>query len=97
MNTKPERKIMCQMAKSVIILTINSEASTILHRTTFKKHPASAAAEHEYAHPHLDADFLQQGATDADMIQAYPALTVDSESCAGILRTHRAEIDRDIR
>ena len=42
--------------------------------------------------------FLQQGATDEDMLQAYPALTVDHLNLVReYYETHRAEIDRDIR
>lgn len=43
-------------------------------------------------------NFLQQGATDEDMIQAYPALTVDHLNLVQeYYKTHRAEIDLDIR
>ena len=42
--------------------------------------------------------FLQQDATDEDMIQAYPALTVDHLNLVReYYKAHRAEIDRDIR
>ena len=42
--------------------------------------------------------FLYQGATDDDMIRAYPALTVDHLNLVReYYKTHRAEIDRDIR
>ena len=42
--------------------------------------------------------FFQQGATDEDMIRAYPALTVDHlHLVQEYYKTHRAEIDRDIR
>ena len=42
--------------------------------------------------------FLQQGATDEDVIQAYPALTVDHLNLVReYYEAHRAEIDCDIR
>ena len=42
--------------------------------------------------------FLQQGATDEEMIQAYPALTVDHLNLVReYYEAHRIEIDRDIR
>ncbi len=42
--------------------------------------------------------FLQQGATDEEMIQAYPALTVDHLNLVReYYEAHRAEIDRDIQ
>ena len=42
--------------------------------------------------------FFQQGATDEDMIRAYPALTVDHLNLVReYYEAHRAEIDRDIR
>ena len=42
--------------------------------------------------------FFQQGATDEDMIRAYPALTVDHLNLVReYYKMHRAEIDRDIR
>lgn len=42
--------------------------------------------------------FLQQGATDEDVIQAYPALAVDHLNLVReYYETHRAEIDCDIR
>ena len=43
-------------------------------------------------------NFFQQGVTDEDMIRAYPALTVDHLNLVReYYKTHRAEIDRDIR
>ena len=42
--------------------------------------------------------FLQQGATDEDMIQAYPALTIDHLNLVrDYYEAHRTEIDRDIQ
>ncbi len=42
--------------------------------------------------------FLQQGATNEDMIQAYPALTVDHLNLVReYYEANHAEIDRDIR
>ena len=42
--------------------------------------------------------FFQQGATDEDMIRAYPALTVDHLNLVReYYKVHRAKIDRDIR
>ena len=42
--------------------------------------------------------FLQQGATDEDMIRAYPALSVDHLNLVReYYEAHRAEIDYDIR
>ena len=42
--------------------------------------------------------FLRQGASDEDMIRAYPALTVDHLNLVReYYEAHRAEIDHDIR
>ncbi len=42
--------------------------------------------------------FLQQDATDEDMLQAYPALTVDHLNLVrDYYEAHRAEIDHEIR
>ena len=42
--------------------------------------------------------FLQKGATDEDMIRAYPTLTVDHlNRVREYYEANRAEIDRDIR
>lgn len=53
----------------------------------------------QYAHPRLDAyQLFFQGTTDEEMIRAYPALTVDHLNLVReYYKTHRAEIDRDIR
>lgn len=43
-------------------------------------------------------EFLKQGATDGDMIRAYPVLTIDHLNLVReYYEANRAEIDRDIR
>ena len=53
----------------------------------------------QYAHPGVDADRLfRQGATNAEVMRAYPTLTADHlDLVRKYYETHRTEIDRDIR